>query len=454
MSMLASINVENFKSFEKRTELTMLSSTKIKSKTNHRIKIGSKTRLLKHAVIYGANASGKSNLIEFFQFFKETLKNGLQPWSMKFFCRNCAENEKKDSVFELQIEIDGKFYAYGFSAQLAKRKITGEWLYALYQNGSSNCIYEREFNSKPKLGDSIQLSHDEQMRFDTYSADFEDNNTDLFLSEMNRGKKYPKESPLRILVKIYNWIRYNIIILTPDSHLTDFQYYYDDASLALINELITKFDTGISSIRIEKIDMSELAKMLPEPILDDLLIDIREKLSSSGVSSIQMSGRTDRDFFSIKVDGDDEPEVTTIKMHHGQSIYDFSFSDESDGTRRLFDLIDMVLGERNDIVFLVDELERSLHPKLTEHFIKLFSKMHSTKKNQLIFTTHEATIMDQALFRRDEIWFVERDKDNNSFIYSLDRFKERYDKKLSKAYLEGRYGAIPVFKDFCFGKDN
>ena len=104
----------------------------------------------------------------------------------------------------------------------------------------------------------------------------------------------------------------------------------------------------------------------------------------------------------------------------------------------------------DDMLFVVDELERSLHPKLTQHFLKLFMEAHGEDRVQLIFTTHEDTIMDQELFRRDEIWFVERDGFNSSKIYSLDRFKERYDKKLSKAYLEGRYGAIPVFKQFNF----
>ena len=94
---------------------------------------------------------------------------------------------------------------------------------------------------------------------------------------------------------------------------------------------------------------------------------------------------------------------------------------------------------------VIDELERSLHLKLTEHFLKLFMESHAPDRVQLIFTTHEDTIMDQELFRRDEIWFVERDNQNASQIYSFDRFKERYDKKLSKAYLEGRYGAVPVF---------
>ena len=139
-------------------------------------------------------------------------------------------------------------------------------------------------------------------------------------------------------------------------------------------------------------------------------------------------------------------------MKHGRSAFDFSFVDESDGTKRLFDLVDMLLTDRPDTVFVVDELERSLHPKLTEHFLEMFMEAHEGVRMQLVFTTHEDTIMDQRLFRRDEIWFVERDADNASKIYSLDRFKERYDKKLSKAYLEGRYGAIPVFSQFSFQK--
>ena len=109
--------------------------------------------------------------------------------------------------------------------------------------------------------------------------------------------------------------------------------------------------------------------------------------------------------------------------------------------------------DSDDVVFVVDELERSLHPKLTQQFLKLFNEVHKDRRMQLVITTHESTIMDQALFRRDEIWFIERDTDNRSRVYSLDRFKERYDKVLSKAYLEGRYGAIPVFKSFTYKEE-
>ena len=90
---------------------------------------------------------------------------------------------------------------------------------------------------------------------------------------------------------------------------------------------------------------------------------------------------------------------------------------------------------------------------LTKRFLELFSEKRKDARTQLIFTTHEDAILDQNLFRRDEIWFVERDATNNSHLYSLDRFKERYDRVLAKAYLEGRYGAIPVFSSFSFDGD-
>ena len=269
------------------------------------------------------------------------------------------------------------------------------------------------------------------------------------MTEMNRGKKYAEKSKLQIFQKIYRWLKNSIVIITPDSGLTNFQYYYEEESLSLINDLITTFDTGISNVRIEEIDINELSKMLPKQIFEDILEKVKNNIAQSKNPHFRMSGRSDKCFFNIEANGNGEPKITTIKLTHGKSVYDFDFSDESDGTRRLFDLMDMLLLKREDVVF-VDELERSLHPKLTEHFLELFSELHRERKTQLIFTTHEASIMNQRLFRRDEIWFIECGEQGSSRLYSLDRFKERYDKVLSKAYLEGRYGAIPVFKKFRF----
>ncbi|WP_077612592.1 AAA family ATPase [Clostridium sp. Marseille-P2415] len=181
--------------------------------------------------------------------------------------------------------------------------------------------------------------------------------------------------------------------------------------------------------------------------------DLKKKSEEEGTSNFKVSMRSNHSFFNLEFQKGKEPKVTTIKLKHGKSFYSYKFKEESDGTRRLFELLDMLLNKGNNKVYVIDEMERSLHPKLTSKFIELFDKLHCDQKMQLIFTTHESSIMDQELFRRDEIWFVERDKDNSSHIYSLDKFKERYDKKLSKAYLEGRYGAIPVFTSFCFKEE-
>ncbi|MBQ8039540.1 MAG: AAA family ATPase, partial [Lachnospiraceae bacterium] len=321
--MLTKIIVENFKSFDKQAELTMVSSSKIRTKEEHRVSVGSSTKLLKHAVIYGANASGKSNLVDFLSFFNATLENGLPVWAIKNFCRNNVENESRNSVFEVQMEIDGKFYAYGFSAILAERSMTGEWLYELYQNGSAKCIFEREGNVKPQLGSTITLSKEDRIRFETYAMDFEDNTVDLFLAEMNRGKKFTVDSNLQIFKKIYGWIRNHIVIITPNSRLSHFQYYYEQDSLALINSLISTLDTGVSNIRVEEIELGDLANMLPQPIYDDIMEKLRNSLEP-GIA-VQMSGRTDTCFFNIEVKNGEEPKITTIKLRHGRSIYDFDF---------------------------------------------------------------------------------------------------------------------------------
>ena len=450
--MLTKISVENFKSFETPVELSMVSSSKIQGNSDHKISIGSLT-LLKNTVIYGANASGKTNLIDFFRFFKSTLEIGLPVWSSRFFCKNHKENETKESSFELQFSIENMFYAYGFKAVLSERKITGEWLYRLYQNGSSKLIFERDITASPQITSGLSLKSAEKQRFETYSSDFEVNKTDLFLAEMNRNKKIADTSPLLVFKQVYQWLTKHIIIFTPNAPITDFRYYYNADTLALVNKLIQTFDTGITDIRIEEISMPELNKMLPEPIFKDVMEKVRSTMEESGAQHVRMSMRSDTNFFNIEINGTDEPKVTTIKLRHGKSFFDFAFDDESDGTRRLFDLMDMLLMTSDDTVFIIDELERSLHPKLTERFLQLFNEIHKDRKVQLIFTTHEAAIMDQELFRRDEIWFVERSENNASSVYSLDRFKERYDKVLSKAYLEGRYGAIPVFKSFEWGEE-
>ncbi|MGN0466399.1 MAG: ATP/GTP-binding protein [Lachnospiraceae bacterium] len=450
--MLIKISVENFKSFDKQEELSMLSSSKIQDNKSHRLKI-KQTNLLKNAVVYGANASGKSNLVITIGFIKKVLMEGLPVNSVNDFCRNKEENKNRESVFELQFTVEDKFYAYGFSAVLSQRKITEEWMYELMQDGSAHNLFLREGSNAPVLGDGVNPTAAEKNRFAVYSEDFAGHDAQLFLTEMNRGKKYAPNSKLLFFLQTFNWIINNIIVINPSIGISNTDAYYSAESLESISKLIQTFDTGVSEIKTKVITVEEMGKMIPAEVLSDIFVHLKKQMQMTNLPKIQMTWRIDDGFFNIRIKENSEPEITTLVLKHGKSIFDFNFAEESDGTKRLFDLIDMLMTKRQDTVFVVDELERSLHPKLTEHFLKLFMEVHNGVRMQLIFTTHEDTIMDQKLFRRDEIWFVERDADNASKIYSLDRFKERYDKKLSKAYLEGRYGAIPVFRQFDFREE-
>ena len=246
----------------------------------------------------------------------------------------------------------------------------------------------------------------------------------------------------------------NIILITPNVGISSNESYNSEESLERISELLRSFDTGISSLRTKTIAVEEMKKSLPAEVTEKIFADIKKKFhSSNNLSNVHILWRTNEGFYNINVKENSEPEITTLVLEHGKSEFEFEFGEESDGTKRLIDLVDMLITKRDDTVFIIDELERSLHPKLTERFLKLFVDAHTNERMQLMFTTHEAAIMDQDLFRRDEIWFVERDASGASSIYSLDRFKERYDRKLSKAYLEGRYGAIPVFKHFSFERE-
>ena len=450
--MLIQVSLENFKSFDERAELTMISSSKISKKKEHRVQIKG-TQILKYGVIYGANASGKSNFVDFFRFFKECVRKGLPLESVEWFCKNRKENKERGSNFEVQFSIGQKCYAYGFSALLSERKIVSEWLYELHQNGNGKLLFEREEGERPVLGESLTMSAEEKRRFEVYAEDFEDNRQSLFLTEMNRGKKYPEDSRLLFFQNVYGWFANHLYIIRPNTPLMNLEYYYEEGSLDLINRVIRTFDTGISEVKVENISFEEIENELPKQFFDSLMKKILSEREENPDRKYQVTMRSNNSFFNISFNGNEEPVVTTIRLHHGKSFFDFRFEDESDGTRRLFDLIDILLNPRDDVTYIVDELERSLHPKLTEHFLREFMILHKDRQKQLLFTTHESYIMDQSLFRRDEVWFVERDEANASRIYSLDRFNERYDKVLKKAYLEGRYGAVPVFSSFCNKKE-
>ena len=122
----------------------------------------------------------------------------------------------------------------------------------------------------------------------------------------------------------------------------------------------------------------------------------------------------------------------------------FNLSEESDGTVRILDLLEVLLSRKGK-TYVIDELDRCLHPSLTYKFVDTFLQLAEQKDIQLIVTTHESRLLDFDLLRRDEIWFVNKRKTGESDIYSLEEYNARFDQKIDKAYLEGRYGGVPVF---------
>lgn len=141
-----------------------------------------------------------------------------------------------------------------------------------------------------------------------------------------------------------------------------------------------------------------------------------------------------------------------MRLQHAASSSLFEFREEPDGTRCLFDLIDLLLAADDGAIHIVDELERSLHPVLARQLLRVFMARNASHTAQLLYSTHEASVTSRDLFRWDGVWLVGRGASGNSRVCSLDRFKERFDKDISKAYLEGGYGAVPVFSGFGFAK--
>lgn len=212
-----------------------------------------------------------------------------------------------------------------------------------------------------------------------------------------------------------------------------------------IKKIVRSFDTGIEDIEIKDMSEDQLQNKIGISLYKDVISELKKKVQKQG-QELNLSMQSKKKFFNITMNDNYDLEIKALCFKHGKSMLDFEFCEESDGTKRIFDFLDILLNKNQNSVYVIDGMERSLHPNLFNRFIELLNEYQKQSNIQVIFTTHESSIMKQDLFRRDQIWFIERNKNNDSRIYSLDTFNERFDKKISKAYLEGRYGTIPQFK--------
>lgn len=437
--MLKRYTVENFSSFQEENSLD-LTAGKTETNSNHVVKF-KKTKILKSAVLYGANASGKSNLIKSIDYAKQIIENNLEAVdTYKKYFRLDNDSMNKPTKFEFEIELNNKFYSYGFSTVLSTKKIAEEWLFEIGKSKPEK-IFERK-NNIISFGNKLKSS----VRFNYYKDDMKNQSQQLFLSEIANKKLDNKEVKEAVEIDIiYNWFKEKLIIMYPDTARDEKLFIGKNKNISkMFKKYLNEFGTGIVDVSCIQEDFELVSKKMPS----ELKKQVEKNLLND--NSVAILEGSNGELLTVYKDKDDIFKVEKIGLKHHDEIKEiFELKDESDGTKRLLDFIPLIRKFSQDFTILIDEFDRSLHPKLTRQFFELFYKLNDEdSKTQLIVTTHESTLLDLDLIRRDEIWFVEKDNNGASKTFSLNEFNVRYDSKINKAYMLGRYGAIPIFKIF------
>jgi len=415
--MLIEFRVGNFLSFKDPVTFSMSAAPISEHKENNVFKLDDKHDLLKSAVIYGANASGKSNLIKAMSLMKNFVQFSVNEDQAEVLIRVekfrlNTETENKSSFFEIVFICDQKKFRYGF--EVDHDGIHSEWLFFTPSRTEAR-LFVRE-------GKDIKIGT-------TYFKEgkgIEDKTRPnaLFLSVVAQFNG-------EISTQILKWFRrFNIISGLDDTNYKTFtldQFEKEDFKQRHLQYLKIA-DIGIDDEDIRRIDPSEL----PEGIKSLLSKITSEPKSTKGYAISTFHNKYNKN----------------EKLPHKE---EFSLVSESDGTQKFFGLLGPILNtlDRGSIL-VIDELDARLHPFITRFIIQLFhSKQTNPNNAQLIFATHDTNLLDRNLFRRDQIWFTEKDQYGATDLYSLVEYKNvRKDAIYEKDYIAGKYGAVPFIKNF------
>lgn len=416
--MLLEFTVGNYLSIKNKTTLSLF-ATPIKEHTVTNIFSTERYELLKGAVIYGANASGKSNFIKAMSTMRRLVLQSFEQSSADDldiipFLLN-TETEKKPSFFEAVFMVENIRYRYGF--EVDNYTINAEWLFEA-QKQTEKPLFIREHDGIEVMSRSFPEGKDLEERT-------RDNALFLAVVDQFNGK---------IAKKIMKWFN-NFITISGLKHEgykgVTFGMLENQQTQNTLLDFYKKLDLGFDDLAISKkpFDHKELPSDLPEGLVKQLLTDFE--------------GAFKIDIKTIHTKYDAKNKAV------GQIEFDMR-SQESSGTNKLFNISGPVFDVLNDGgLLVVDELDASLHPLLTLAITKLFNSKEFNRNNaQLIFATHDTNLLNYGNYRRDQIYFVEKNKYGESEMYSLVEYKEegktiRKDRSFEKDYIEGRYGAIP-----------
>ena len=443
--MLIRFSVGNFLSFKEVQEFSMIKG-KTKNKSD-RIVDTEKLKLLKFAAVFGANASGKSNLISSLKYAQVAIIIGIPKKGKASPFKIDSSYAEKPSYFEFEVLVNDESYAYGFEIYLEKNQVVSEWLIQLCPSGKDKTIFSRDVLNGKFLSDLKVTSTTLRTKYNVYSDDIKNNTEILFLNEMNRskGELYKEKSELSIIKDVFDWFVEKLDVNYPNRPISDYSYFRDAENKEEVCRVIRSLGTGITNYDERKSSLEQLQQHLPKVVFESLEEDIKGWIIAKKKEnkSSSMSIRINDMYYVISMDKNDEIVVTTIVFNHGNDAV-FDFSEESDGTRRILDLVEILFSGEGKVYF-IDEIDRSLHPQLTYKFIQEFLTAAQRRNIQLVITTHESRLLDFGLLRQDEIWIANKLMTGATELYSLDEYNVRFDKKVDKAYLEGRYGGVPIF---------
>jgi len=423
--MLIQFSVTNYRSFLTTQSLTLTanSATELQEENTFISPVSNLPRLLRSAVVYGPNAAGKSNLVQAIAFMKKFVLSSA---------KESQEGEKIDatpflfsresrgnpSEFEILFIQDGFRYQYGFAVN--SERVTGEWLFA-YPEGRAQKWFERNYDPETQK-DIWYFGPKFTGRRKVWQEATRSNA--LFLStaiQLNNKQLKP----------VFNWFAHKLVVLGEGEGI-DAGFSIDECEeekkKKKILEFINAADLSITDISLEKkeFSMKDLPSDMPQSIKEEIAKDLEGKKL---IRLLFMHPSSDN--------GEDVP---------------LELTEESAGTRKLFALAGPWLDVlEKGLVFFVDELDTSLHPLLIRFLLNLLHNPAMNRHNaQLVFTTHDTTVMDQTLLRRDQVWFVEKDAENSTRLYPLSDYKPRKGEALQKGYLYGRYGALPFLGELRF----
>jgi AAA15 family ATPase/GTPase len=392
---------------------------------NNVFSIDADLSLLKSAAIYGANASGKSNLTRAMSFMKwfminssketqSTEKINVEPFRLSI------ETESQPSYFEIVFLLDGLKYRYGF--EVTQDRVVSEWLFYVPKVRETK-IFERDHSgisfTRMYKADGIPQKTRHNALFLSVSAQFNVN-----LAE-----------------KILNWLTNQLKIV---SGLDDKGYQGYTSRFLMGNtvkrdaiiELIKKLDLGVSGLDIEELgsreSLFEIAKDTPGEVKEVvrklakfIILDTRGELKIASIKTIHHKF--------------DENGVIV-----GTELFDLD-SHESEGTQKIFAISGLLVDSLQEgKTLVIDEFDARLHPLISCAIVELFNSNDTNPKNsQLIFITHDTNLLTKKLFRRDQIWFTEKNRYGVTDLYSLAEYKVSNDASFENDYIKGRYGAIP-----------